>query len=393
MNLRIRGKKQGERPDISVAETHIDESMRGKEDVSVKLAEMWQKLLGVESVGPDDDYFVLGGDSILAVQLFCEIEATFGVKMPVASLFDAPTIASLSGMIEREVPALHWSPLVPIQRADTRPPFFCVHGAGGNVLIYRDLSRHLGADQPFYGLQSQGLDGRSSLLETVEEMAALYVKEIRGVQPNGPYFLGGYCGGGTIAYEVAQQLQTSGERVALLALFDTMNWSKLVSPAVFARLYHVIQKLRFHAGNFALLDAPGKSAFLREKLNSVHSRIPVWKGTALSWFGFDARDGRAEARLLARIWHCNDRACGKYVPEPYDGLVTDFRPTKQYRMYSRPNLKWSQLAKEGEGVIILPVYPAGMLVEPFVRELAAQLRRSIDNAMRRCEDTVPARQC
>ena len=198
-----------------------------KDDTIAQLSRIWQDLLGLDSVEPDQNYFDLGGDSLLAVQMFAQIEKSFNVNLPLATLFDAPTIEELAQILRQECATPKWSPVVPIQTSGTKPPLFCMHGARGNVLMYRGLSQHLGDDQPFYGLQCQGLDGSCLPFTRVEDMAALYVKEIRKVQPKGPYFLGGYCLGGTIALEMAQQLVASGERVAMLALFDTMNWSRL----------------------------------------------------------------------------------------------------------------------------------------------------------------------
>jgi phthiocerol/phenolphthiocerol synthesis type-I polyketide synthase E len=192
-----------------------------------KLTQIWQDLLGVEPIEPDQNYFDLGGDSSLAVQMFSRIETEFHVKLPLVTLYEAPTIEEMERLLKADVPSSGWSPLVPIQPNGSRPPLFFFHGAGGTVLTYRKLSTCLGADQPFYGLQCQGLDGQLPLLTTVEEMAALYVRHIRSVQPHGPYFLGGYCMGGTLAYEAAQQLYAAGEPVALLALLDTMNWHKV----------------------------------------------------------------------------------------------------------------------------------------------------------------------
>ncbi len=190
-------------------------------DIRSQLTRIWQELLGLDSIALDQNYFDLGGDSALAVHLFTQIEKIFGVKLPLATLFEAPTIAELAQILSRETSPAGWSPLVAIQTAGSRPPFFCVHGAGGNVLIYRDLARRLGANQPFYGLQALGLDGSCQPLTRIEDMATLYLKQMREVQPHGPYFLGGYCSGGTIAFEIAQQILAQGERVALLAMFDT----------------------------------------------------------------------------------------------------------------------------------------------------------------------------
>ena len=346
-----------------------------------QLAAIWQEVLGIEGIGVDQNYFDLGGDSSLAVRMFAEIEKVFKVKLPLATLYDAPTIEELARILQSSFIASGWSPLVAIQPLGSRPPLFCFHGAGGNVLTYRDLSRHLGSDQPFYGLQSQGLDGSQPPLTKIEDMSALYLKEIRRVQPCGPYFLGGYCGGGTIAFEVAQQLRADGETVALLALFDTMNWSKIPLTS-WSKAAYASQRLVFHAASFLTLDLAGKSKFFQEKVGVLRSRIPVWRSLLLAKFNRDPRNAASSSLVLGQIWQTNDRACWTYVPKPYPGKITDFRPVKQYRVFSKPGLKWDRLAQEGQEVIVLPVYPAGMLIEPFVEHLAVALRKCMDAAIR-----------
>ena len=257
-----------------------------------------------------------------------------------------------------------------------------MHGAGGNVLIYRDLALRLGADQPFYGLQSPGLDGSCEPLTRIEDMAARYLKEIRRIQPHGPYFLGGYCLGGTVAYEIAQQIQAQGERVALLALFDTTNWAKIPLPTMWSNSYYAIERLFYHAANFFRLDSAGRTQFLREKVKVLRTRIPVWRGTLLAKFSKNGSTKMSEPVVLAKIWQANDQAALSYVPQPYPGTVTDFRPIKQYRLFNRPDAKWDRLAQGGQHVIVLPAYPAGMLLEPFVEHLATSLEKSIQDTVR-----------
>jgi phthiocerol/phenolphthiocerol synthesis type-I polyketide synthase E len=356
-------------------------------DTANQLAAIWQEVLGVESIGADQNYFDLGGDSSLAVRMFAQIEKVFKIKLPLATLYDAPTIEELARVLQANSTASGWSPLVAIQPLGSRPPFFCFHGAGGNVLTYRDLSRHLGSDQPFYGLQSQGLDGSRPPLTTIEDMAVLYLKEIRRVQPYGPYFLGGYCGGGTIAFEVAQQLRADGEPVALLALFDTMNWSK-IPLTIWSKAAYASQRLVFHAASFFKLDWQGTAKFFREKMEALRSRVPVWRSLLLAKFNHDSGNATSSSLALGLIWKTNDRACWTYVPKPYPGKITDFRPVKQYQVFSKPGLKWDQLAQDGQEVIVLPVYPAGMLVEPFVEHLAVALRKSMDAAIRNSKISV-----
>lgn len=352
-----------------------------EDDTARQLALIWQELLGVDSVGLDQNYFDLGGDSVLAVHLFAQIEKTFRVKLPLATLFDAPTIQELAGILRSEAPSKRWSPLVAIQDSGSRPPFFCVHGAGGNVLIYRELSQNLGPDQPFYGLQSQGLDGTYPPLTRIEDMAATYMKAIRRRQPHGPYLIGGYCGGGLIAFEVAQQLQSQGEQVALLALLDTMNFSHIPPLSAWSRGYYSCERVGFHAANFLLLDFNGKFRFFREKIQVLRNRLPVWWGMILGKFQENSEPTTSEFRVLGNIWRANDLACQRYVPQPFSGVVTDFRPLKQYRAFDKPDAKWDRLALQGQTVVVLPVYPAGMLLEPFVKHLAIALRKAIDAAI------------
>ncbi len=295
-------------------------------------------------------------------------------------------MALLASLLEKEgvsqAPRLpSWSSLTPISAGGSKPPLFCMHGAGGGVMMYRDLARHLGDDQPLYGLQSQGLDGSCPPLTSIAEMAAVYVKEIRRVQPHGPYFIAGYCMGGTVAFEVAQQLHELGEPIALLAMFDTMNWHKI--PLTFWSLSsHTRQQLFFHAASFFALDSRGQARFLKEKFAVLKSRIPAWRGMLVSRFRKRSPNTVSESRVLGQLWQANDRASWAYLPKPYPGVVTDIRPAKQYRIFSKPDLKWDGLT-QGQDVIVLPVYPGTMLVEPFVVHLAGALRRSLDVAMQR----------
>lgn len=343
-------------------------------DIAGRLAVIWRELLGLDALGYDDNYFDLGGDSSLAVQLFAQIDRVFGVKLPLASLFDAPTVRQLAELIGQQSRGAAWSPLVSLQPAGSRPPLFLMHGAGGHVMIYRELALRLGADQPVYGLQAPGLDGVSTPLQTVEEMAAVYVREMRRLQPRGPYFLGGYCGGGTIAYEAAQQLCQAGERVALLALFDTSNWRLMPSPSLWGRAVHAAEQVSFHVANLLRLDAQGRARFLKAKMRDLRLRAKVWRGR---W----SSGANAQLRALAAVWRTNDEAGLRYAPKPYPGALIDFRPARQYRAIRQPSLKWEALALGGQKVVILPVDPAGMLVEPFVAHLARALRETMDQAI------------
>ena len=351
-----------------------------KHDTELKLTKIWEDILGTRPIRPDDNFFALGGTSLLATFLFARVAETFNIELSLSTLIEAPTIAQVAHILREGAGPLSNSPLVPMQPNGSRPPFFCVHGAGGNVLMYRDLARQLGHDQPFYGLQSQGLDGQQPVLTRIEDMASLYVGEIQRVQKHGPYFLGGYCMGGTIALEMAQQLVKCGERVALLALFDTLNWSRIPANSVRTKAYYQVQRLFFHAGNFLLLSFKDKVRFFQGKVRVLQSRSHVWRGFLLRRFTSTQRTRRSEASVLAQVWESNDSAALNYTPSVFCGDITDFRPMKQYKKHSGEHLKWGQLAHHGQSVVKLKVYPGGMLLEPFVKDLAAELRLAIDGA-------------
>jgi len=344
------------------------------------MATIWEDVLSARPIGRDQDYFELGGNSLLATRLFAEIDRVFHLHLPISTLFYAKTIAEFAALIEKQHSGDSWSSLVPIQPNGSRIPFFCVHGGGGNVLIYRDLSRHLGSDQPFYGLQSQGLDGKRDLLPRIEAMASLYVDEIKKVQPRGPYYLGGYCLGGTIALEMAQQLRASGQEVAMVALFDTVNWMRLRKRNSIDLLRYHVERIYFHFKNFLLLDFRGMRRFLLEKWKVLQSRTTVWKGSLLSRFSGNTVNNTSESQLLSQLWKVNDEASLAYIPKPYLGRIADFRPKSQYALYLEPGVDWDGIALGPLDVHYLPVYPAGMLLEPFVKDLAEALQQAIERA-------------
>jgi len=192
-----------------------------RDELELKLVKIWERLLNTSPIGVQDNFFDVGGHSLLAVRLFAQIKKVVGIDLPLATLFHAPTIEKLAELLRDDGWRPAWSSLVPMQPEGTNPPLFCVHAVGGNVLSLRDLARHLGKDQPFYALQSKGLDGMQTPPSKVEDMARYYIEEIQTVQPSGPYYLVGQSSGGIVAFEMAHQLLDQGHEVAFLALIDT----------------------------------------------------------------------------------------------------------------------------------------------------------------------------
>ena len=188
--------------------------------VEAELLAIWRRTMAPQSVQPTDNFFEIGGHSLLAARLVEEIENRFGTRLPLSVLFQAPTVREIAGLVRDAGWTPSWSPLVPIRVTGRLTPLFCVHPIGGNVISFHSLGKYLGNDQPLYGLQARGLDGTELPHMSVEAMASDYIDLIQKVQSRGPYLLAGYSAGGIVAFEMARQLEQRGETVALLALFD-----------------------------------------------------------------------------------------------------------------------------------------------------------------------------
>ena len=345
--------------------------------IEKSLARLWSETLKIEKIGIRQSFFELGGQSLMAVALFAKIEKEFGRRLPLATLLRAPTIEQLAAELEgkTDAAATQWTSLVPVQPKGTRPALFLVHGAGGNVLLYRALAEHLAPEYPFYGLQSRGLDGASAPLTSIEEMAVEYLKEIRTVQPSGPYHLGGYCLGGTVAYEMAQLLRQAGEEVALVAMLDTYNFSRALKVSYASFLQ---QKMRFHLGNFLRLRPRDMVQYLGEKIRiardgELANLLTSRPGSAPAHPG----DGvaRAESGIEASVQAINDAAADGYLPKPYPGRIALFKPQVNYKFYPDPKMGWGDLALGGLDMVEMPLNPHAMLVEPYVRTLALELKK------------------
>jgi len=181
----------------------------------------FEEVLGVRPVGPEDDFFALGGHSLLAISLFAELERIDGRRLPLASIFEAPTPRQLAARLGPKAPAPRWDNLVALKPQGTRPALFAVSAGDGNIVGFGPLARQLSDEQPLYALQPSGLDGRRPLDHGIEAMANRYLAALRSVQPHGPYLLAGRCNGATVAYEMAQRLRAEGEQVPFLAALDS----------------------------------------------------------------------------------------------------------------------------------------------------------------------------
>ncbi|MGA3164142.1 MAG: amino acid adenylation domain-containing protein [Verrucomicrobiota bacterium] len=191
-----------------------------RDDLELQLTHIWEEVLGVRPVGVRDNFFELGGHSLLAVRLFALIEKRLGKKLPLTAVFQGATVEHLAGLLRQPATSGPQSSLVPLQPGGSKRSLFLVHPAGGHVFPYIHLAQLLGSDQPCYGLQARGLENGQDPHSRIEDMAAWYIQALQTVQPTGPYLLGGWSMGGVVAFEMAQQLHSQGQQVALLALLD-----------------------------------------------------------------------------------------------------------------------------------------------------------------------------
>jgi len=351
------------------------------DELELKLSRIWERVLGLSSIGVNDNFFELGGHSLLAVRLFAQIEKSFGRNLPLATLFQAPTVKQLARMLREEGWPASWSSLVVIQGGGKRTPFFCIHAAGGNVLEYHDLARLLGPDQPFYGLQAQGLNGKEEPHTGIKEMAAHYLKEIRDVQPEGPYQLGGRSSGGTIAFEMACQLAAEGQQVSLLALLDTYpaGYFKLLpdSRSFRQRAGRYARKLRSHADNLRQLSTANKLVYVLGKLKYApeKARHKIYRRA----YKLYQQIGRPLPPALKNIEQINFAAVKDYVPQTYAGNVTLFLAadlTADYDLHDG----WRELVEGRVELHEITGNHINIIKDPHVRLLAEKLRSCLERA-------------
>jgi aspartate racemase len=360
------------RPDLLVA------YVAPRDRLEEQLATLWTNVLQLKSIGVRDNFFELGGHSLLAARLFAQIENRFGKHLPLATLFQSPTIEQLANVLRESGTSKAWSSLVAIQSEGSRPPLFCVHAAGANVLIYRPMSRHLGNDQPVYALQAQGLDGQSPPLTRVEDMAALYIKEIRAFQPEGPYFLLGASFGGLVAFEMAQQLLAQGRQVALLAMMNTN-----------CPIYTLAKRVRCHIGH---LMERGPRGYANEIGKTMKRRLTKQAVEGNSGPENNTVPDPELAKVLERHREVDESLVRTvraildseqdYVPaqQVYPGKITFFWAQDAVRDFEDNRLGWRRIAAGGLDIHVVPGTHTSMREEPYVADLVAKLKPCLENA-------------
>ncbi len=350
-----------------------------RDDIERRLATMWGTLLGAASVGRRDDFFELGGHSLVAVRLFARVKKAFEVDLPLATLFEAPTVEALAQVLRSRLglpspdevagtpspssssASEEWSPLVTIRKGGARAPFFCVHGAGGNLLNFWDVAQLLDPELPVFGLQARGVDGRLPPAESVEEMASLYLPALRQQRPDGPHLLGGYSGGGVVALEMAQRLTAAGEPPAHVVLFDTFH------PSTQARSPSAADHLReLAAQGPAYLHRRLRARLTRQFTEMSRELLLRYHLSLGRGLPHDLRDVQVTRQFL--------EVASRYSPRPYEGPITLFRAHDVALVYQHmgPRLGWDEVLPQ-LNVVEVPGTHDNMVRGPNAHVLASLL--------------------
>ncbi|MFM0672959.1 acetoacetate--CoA ligase, partial [Paraburkholderia sediminicola] len=300
-------------PALARTRRELPEPGESAEQVEVYLCALWEQLFSFSPVGLDDNFFELGGHSLLGAQMLAEIRLATGRTLPLATLIIAPTIARLAAVIAGESVQRAHPNVVPM-RAGRGRPVFMLHSITGSVMECLTLAGTLESERPVYGLQARGLDGDQEPQRRVEEMASVYVEQMRAVQPSGPYALVGYSFGGLVAFEIAQQLVAAGEKIELLCLLDTyVDERYLPWHAWFAFQCEVMAK-RVRA--FRALSAHGRLAYLKDRVFGAADRIRMRLGRMAAR---PAADTQGLPPVLRQVRESMRVAMATYCPRRYLG--------------------------------------------------------------------------
>ena len=372
-------------PSDDLLRSKATESFVAPRDVwELALAQIWENLLAISPIGVTDNFFHLGGHSLLAVRLMAQLQNRFGQNFPLSTLFDNPTIESLAKIIRKQIGSSlgSGSPLVAIRSSGSRTPFFCIHPAGGNIITYPKLASKLHAEQPFYALEQIPIQQDPDII-SVEETAASYLEEIRGVQPEGPYLLGGWCYGGVVAFEMAKQLKKQGEKVDFLAVIDAILPEIRIQPTAEDDAKFLVRLAEFIKYFFGM-DLSISYNEVRQLGPDEQFKLLMNKANIIS---------EVEIEHLLRhkkLFKTHVQALRDYVPQVYPDEITLFRAREEIphdfqspELYSDdPLLGWGKYCEQPIKAIEVPGNHFSMFVEPHIQVLAQQLKHCLNEARR-----------
>ncbi len=344
-------------------------------NTELQLVRIWETLFGQHPIGTTENFFELGGTSLLAVRLFARIEQDLKRNLPPVTLFQHPTIRGLAQVLESDGSAEAWSALVPIRASGRKEPLFCIHAGGGHVFFYNALASHLDPDRPVYAVQPVGLDGsESAFQENIEEMARHYVAEMRSVQPTGPYYILGTCFSNAVGFEMAKMLRAAGETVAPLIIVDSAVIDLGLAPEEVRREQSVKQS-KSRLGRLLHRYRHDPLAAIRQTFRVRTRRAQLALEKRLIYFKSEQeRNLRNVQKHLVKLYL-------NYEWSPYDGPITLIRSRE---FHDRPNLayhltQWQALTKEELEVHIVPGRHDDLFDEPHVQHLARTINKCLQS--------------
>ncbi|MFI5139770.1 MAG: amino acid adenylation domain-containing protein, partial [Sphingobacteriales bacterium] len=341
------------------------------------LTDIWTEALGVKKIGIYDNFFESGGHSLVAVKVMTKIERLTGKRLPLASLFENPTIEKMSQLLQMDGRSVTWDSLVPIKPQGNKTPLYIVHGAGLNVLLFNAVAIGLSPDQPVYGLQAKGLNGIDEPFNRIEDMAAHYVAAITKQNPNGPYALAGFSFGGVIAFEMARQLKTLGKEVKMLAVFDTYIYEcTYYDPQPLKSLKKIcfnfnslLYFFKFSSGfKNTIIE---KGTILKRNLIRVYWKLRYGKDQSQpGFFGY-----------AYKIDKCNLEALKRYQFKPQDVAVEVFKAeTRTFYVKDKENMGWKPYALKGVNIHNIPGEHNTIFKAPNDKIFAVELQKCLDSA-------------
>jgi thioesterase domain-containing protein/acyl carrier protein len=333
-----------------------------RSEAELKLIGIWERMLNFQPIGVNEDFFDLGGTSITAIRLFTEIEKQFQKKLQPISLLNHRTVETLAKYITEESGEANFSSLVPLRASGTKPPIFCLHAGGGHVFFYKDLAKHLGADQPVYALQRLGEDDITQAAQSIESAASHYLKEIRKIQPNGSYSLLAYCFSVSICWEMVRQLKEAGNSISVIAIIDTWPPFPGYKRTTIERLKGFLNKARALDFSFIKTIWFVVTTPIKEKWISLVSDVETVK----------LQKKMKTLNLVSAAYHL----------KPLPVKITLIRNADWF-LYDHLNewfSRWNKLALDGVDTYVVDVDHFKLFDEPEVKQLADHLRQCLDKA-------------
>jgi amino acid adenylation domain-containing protein len=345
------------------------------------LLAQWKRLLDLEKLSITDNFFDLGGHSLIAVSMMAEIERDYKNKLPLSVLFEYPSIQELAKLLKAEKVDKGWQSLVSIQADGSRIPLYIVHGAGESIMLFNSLASLLGKDQPIYGLQAKGINGIDKPFDNFREMASYYIQQILEQNPSGPYAISGFSMGGIIAYEMAQQMRQMGKEVVFLGLFDTD--SHVSAPYYLSKdapgSERLWKKIKFRTNQVLFVS----KLFLKEPLHTLKIKYYSFKYKGRNWMWEKQQEKLRDKKELSageiNVERANIYALKNYDLQPYGGFIDLFKIKElDFYMVDFKDYGWSHYVEDR--IRIHPI--SGKHVEifspPHNEEFASKLKARLD---------------